>query len=200
MNGFQFVAFLVLVSQCVSSQYMSTFIDVLRRLDCSDVFEMDDHRFMRRLAYVETMDGAEMQGNGGIWNVLLHQLNVELTLVNNSVLEMVCQNLGVNITTVVRSPGSVDLNITMVSGMVARFYLHFLVTVRNKQLPPAEDVSGQAAFWLSNYKMNDRAATTSHFTERVAELHCKNGGAMVTPLGPKMWCSLNTSVLSNHRP
>ena len=179
MNGLQFVVFLVLVSQCVSSQYTckslpsSTFIDVLRRLDCSDVFEMDDHRFMRRLAYVETMDGAEMQGNGGIWNVLLHQLNVELTLVNNSVLEMVCQNLGVNLTTVVRSPGSVDLNIAMVSGVVARFYLHFLVTVRNKRLPSAEDVSGQAAFWLSNYKMNDRAATTSHFTERVAELEGK---------------------------
>ena len=73
-----------------------------------------------------------MQGNGGIWNVLLHQLNVELTLVNNSVLEMVCQNLGVNITTVVRSPGSVDLNIAMVSGVVARFYLRFLVTVKSK--------------------------------------------------------------------
>ena len=185
MNGLQFVVFLVLVSQCVSSQKckllpdlnnltrVETVSNILRRLDCSDVFEMDDHRFMRRLAYVETMDGAEMQGNGGIWNVLRHQLNVELTLVNNSVLEMVCQNLGVNITTVVRSPGSVDLNIAMVSGVVARFYLHYLVTVRNKRLPPAEDVSGQAAFWLSNYKMNDRAATTSHFTERVAELEGK---------------------------
>ena len=85
-------------------------------------------------------------------------------------LEMACTRLGVNLTEAVLNPRAVNFSNPMVSGVIATFYIHYVVTVKKKTIPPAENVTEQAMFWLSEYKMNDTAITLSHFTERVEEL------------------------------
>ena len=79
---------LLLVSQSCSAQNcgsLSVYTDsngsdivnrVLMKLEC---FETFNYKFMRRLAYVETQDGVEMQSRSGIWNISQDQLsNVDL--------------------------------------------------------------------------------------------------------------------------
>ena len=154
------------------SEVVNQILDII---ECSGVFE-DDHSFMRRLAYVETKDGTEGQGTTGIWNVTVQHLeampylvvlrNTELSDIN----DQICTELGVHITRVMRSPNSQDLSNPLVSGVVARFYLHYVAVINDTQIPPAENISGQATFWKSHFKMNAETATTDHFTEYVDEL------------------------------
>ena len=149
---------------------------VLMRLECLDFFETFNYKFMRRLAYVETEDGLEMRNRSGIWNVSQDQLLAALSH-NFLDLEMICKSLGINITEAVLNPGEVNFSNPIVSGFIATFYIHYVVTVKKKTIPPAENVKEQAMFWFSEYRMNDTAITLSHFTERVEELegiYCMN--------------------------
>ena len=187
MNAIQVLVFLLFVSSCLSCaefpqlpEGMSTsgsevVNKVLEIIECSGVFE-HDHSFMRRLAYVETKDGTEGQGTTGIWNVTVQHLqamnylvvlgNTELSEVSNKI----CTELGVNILRALRNNKSQDLSNPLVSGVVARFYLHYVAVVNGQQIPPAEDINGQATFWKSHFKMNAETATVNHFKERVDEL------------------------------
>ena len=148
---------------------------VLDTIECSGVFE-DDHSFMRRLAYVETKDGTEGQGTTGIWNVTVQHLKAMPYLVvlrNTELYELtgqICITLGVSMMGAIRNNTSLDLTNPLVSGVVARFYLHYVTVVNGQQIPPAEDISGQATFWKSHFKKNAETATTVHFTERVDKL------------------------------
>ena len=187
MNAIQVPVFLLCVSSCLSCaefpqlpEGMSTsgsevVNKVLEIIECSGLFE-DDHSFMRRLAYVETKDGTEGQGTTGIWNVTVEHLkampylvvlrNTELYKVSNKT----CNEFGVNIMRAIRNPERQDLSNPLVSGVVAQFYLHYVTVVNDQQLPLAEDISGQATFWKSHFKMNAETATTDHFMGRVDEL------------------------------
>ena len=191
MNALQFVACLVLVRCCCTqndcttgahildemngiTNYGSEVVNtVVRILECSGVFE-DDNVFMRRLAYVETMDGAEGQGRTGIWNTTKHHLDAMAygALIRSfpDLVNQTCEKFGVDMKTAVRNPESLDLRDPLVSGVVARFYLHYVTVERRIQIPSAEDVDGQARFWFSQFRMNDGTATPQHFTRRVAVL------------------------------
>ena len=148
---------------------------VLDTIECSGVFE-DDHSFMRRLAYVETKDGTEGQGTTGIWNVTVQHLkamNYHVVLGNpklSKVSDQICTELGVNIMKAVRNNKSQDLSNPLGSGVFARFYLYYVAVVNGQEIPPGEDISGQATFWKSHFKMNAETATVNHFKERVDEL------------------------------
>ena len=75
-----------------------------------------DHHFMRRLAYVETRDGA-VENEGGIWGVTNEMLSETL---NDRVPGHVELNLAVqNIT----SKFKVDLKIPLYSGLAAHIFL-----------------------------------------------------------------------------
>jgi hypothetical protein len=143
---------------------------IVHILECSGVFE-DDNVFMRRLAYVETMDGAEGQGRTGIWNATKHHLNAMAYEVKigsfPDLVNQTCEKFGVDMKTAVRNPESLDLRDPLVSGVVARFYL---TVERRIQIPSAEDVDGQARFWFSQFRIKDGTATPHHFTSRVAKL------------------------------
>ena len=187
MNAIQVLVFLLFVGSCLSCaelpqlpEGMSTsgsevVNKVLEILECSEVFE-DDQNFMRRLAYVETKDGTEGQGTTGIWNVTVQHLeamNYIVVVGNASISEVAsqtCTELGVDIIRAVRSPNSQDLSNPLVSGVVARFYLHYVTVVNGQQIPLAEEKGGQATFWKSHFKMDAETATTDHFKEHVDEL------------------------------
>ena len=146
--------------------------EVLDTIECSGVFE-DDHSFMRRLAYIETKDGTEGQRTTGIWNVTVQHLkamNYRVVLGNpklSKVSNKTCTELGVNITWAVRNSERQNLSNPLMSGVVARFYLHYVTVVNGQQIPLAENVSGQAMFWKLHFKMNAETATTDHFTNRL---------------------------------
>ena len=187
MNAIQVLVFLLFVSSCLSCaefpqlpEGMSTSGSevvniVLEIIECSGVFE-DDHSFMRRLAYVETRDGTEGQGTTGIWNVTVQHLKAMpyiVVLRNTELYKLtgqICNELGVSMMGAVRNNTSLDLSNPLGSGVLARFYLHYVTVVNGQQIPLAEDISGQATFWKSHFKMNAETATTGHFMERVHEL------------------------------
>ena len=77
-----------------------------------------DHRFMRRLAYVETRDGA-VENEGGIWGVTNEMLSLIRERLNDRVPGHVELNLAVqNIT----SACKVDLKIPLYSGLAALYF------------------------------------------------------------------------------
>ena len=188
MNALRFLVCLVLVRCCCTQNDCTTGARILDTmngitnygsevvntvviiLECSGVFE-DDNVFMRRLAYVETRDGAEGQGSTGIWNATKHHLNSMAygVLIRSfpDLVDQTCEKFGVDMKVAVRNPESLDLTDPLVSGVVARFYLHYVTVQEGLQIPSAEDVNGQAAFWASWF---NRTATPQYFTNRVAEL------------------------------
>ena len=184
MNAIQVLVFLPLVCSCLGQEScgllpqlpegMSTsgsevVNKVLYQLECSGVFE-DDHSFMRRLAYVETKDGTEGQGTTGIWNIseeLLKQMNDSIREYNE-LTDDICKQFNINMSMAVNEPQT--LTNPLVSGVVARFYLHYVTVTKDQQIPPAEDISGQAIFWGTHFRMSADAAMINHFTSRVLEL------------------------------
>ena len=153
--------------------------EVLHLIQNSGIFP-PDHGILRRIAYVETRDGTNMTGNTGedmdhkrvgIWGLtvsMLHNMRHQLkqyssnkqyqTLTAES--EDICEVFGVNVTS-----KNLNLRNPLMSGIAARFYLHYLTVLRNVILP--ESVSEQASFWASEYHMNGNATT---FEDDIMEL------------------------------
>ena len=150
---------------------------VLKQLDKSRIFQQD-HRFMRRIAYVETRDGREKVHENvtetgchkrvGIWGMtssILQTIKNKTILVEypdlNNVSRHICEAFGVNIT----GPEKLNLRHPLISGIAARFYLHYLTVLRNEEIP--EDIAGQASFWASCYRTK---ANMIDFEKGVMEL------------------------------
>ena len=188
MTVLQFLALLLIINPCLSCDNNRPRIlnngsgpevvnEVLDTIKCSEVFEDDDHSFMRRLAYVETKDGTEGQETTGIWNFTVRHLK---SMTNSAVLrnirlseanDKICNEISVNVLRAIRNPNEpLDLTNPLVSGVFAQFYLHYVTVVNDTQIPLAENISGQAMFWGKYFKMSADAAMINHFTSRVLEL------------------------------
>ena len=177
MTALQFLALLLITNPCLScgvsppnnASGPEVVNEVLYWLECSEVFE-DDHSFMRRLAYVETKDGTAQEEKAGIWHIpegLLTQMNASIGEYSE-LTDVICKRFNINISMAIRDPQ--NLGNARVSGVVARFYLNYVTHTKNKQIPPAEDIHGQAMFWGTHFRMSADAATINHFTSRVLEL------------------------------
>lgn len=144
---------------------------VLDAIECSGVFE-DDHRFMRRLAYVETSNGVS-DTYTGIWgNTLIFELqsidNQVLNANYSTLLNQIQEKLGIDVlNTISDFEGS---KTPLVSGVLARVYLHIVTVVNEQSIPPAGDICGQAIFWDSYYK---RSAKSVDFILHVNQLEGK---------------------------
>ena len=140
---------------------------VLDAIECSGVFE-DDHRFMRRLAYVETSNGVS-DTYTGIWgNTSVFQLqsidNLVLEANYSALLDQIRKNLSIDV---------LNAKEPLVSGVLARFYLHIVTVVNEQPIPPAGDICGQAIFWESYYKRSDRFTKSVDFIVSVNQLEGK---------------------------
>ena len=131
-----------------------------------------DHGFMRRIAYVETRDGTNMTENTnvtnqhervGIWGlseIMLNSMRHKLkqhsyeTKYDNLIeySELIYRWFSINMT----GDEKLNMRIPLVSGIAARFYLHYKAVLTNQELP--EDLAGQAFFWASNYHIDANAA------------------------------------------
>ena len=122
---------------------------IIKLSTCQETnFNISDHHFLRRIAYVETKDGVEKYDNEnelyGIWAVN----RVTFSIVNAAIenLSNKCGHLS--------SPGCFlsDLSFDcarkpLYSGLIAKLYL------RNyeQQIPTSDNITGQAQFWHNNY-------------------------------------------------
>ena len=136
----------------------------------SKIFD-SDHRLLRRIAYVETNDGAGGVPPGGIWAVDESKLNIVLTTANLMELrEEVNQEFKINLSRVtfdfLRKP--------LVSGLVARLYLHYLEITKNTTIPLAVAIGDQAQFW-HRYYYNGTRLTVHDFKQKVRELEGQFG-------------------------
>ena len=145
---------------------------VLQRLDKSHIFPAD-HRFMRRVAYVETRNGTVTTATNtshnlchkavGMWGItenMLRSMKVEIKsnvtkyreLITAS--EDICAEFGVNVT----GPEKLNMRNPLVSGIAARFYFYYQVLLNNMALPNnelPEDLEGQAIFFKESYTKAD---------------------------------------------
>ena len=151
---------------------------VLKQLNKSELFQQD-HRFMRRMAFVETRDGRETVHENvtrchkrvGIWGmtqfflqIMKHQMRlVEFPELNN-VSRHICEAFGVNMTGHERP----NLRNPLVSGIVARFYLLYLTVLQDVEFPESKE--HQATFWQSQYRLSSSPTLMVRFEERVIEL------------------------------
>ena len=144
---------------------------VINAIECSEVFE-DDNGFLRRLAYVETRDGVNKSGTT-IWgNTAMDELNdisnPILTSNYTMIIHRICEKLGIYVPFALR-----NVKQPLVAGVLARFYLHIVTNVSKQNIPPAEDICGQATFWESYYKKNDISAKSVDFIVAVNKLEGK---------------------------
>ena len=149
---------------------------VIARLKKCDIFS-EDHQFLRRLAFVETRDGADentftRQESGGIWGLHKDKLNVlhsETSLFKNeTVWTVVSECIAMVVIENTRGPmvPSVDfLNKPLLSGLAAGLYLYYLGTNGTASIPLAENRTGQAQFWKKYYHSGN--VTEDDFIQRV---------------------------------
>lgn len=137
--------------------------------------EGSDHRFMSRIACVETMYGDDTDcrsaNSGGIWG--LNKTKFDMT--KNSTLSEYHQNISIMSEILYRGAFEMtwtevkyeDLNIPILSGLAARLYLAFL-EMQHSPIPSSIEVRGQAAYWSTLYTSS--AGTEDFFVGKVAEI------------------------------
>ena len=123
---------------------------VIAKLDASRIAFRDDHRLLRRLAFVETADGADSGSSTtrGLWGLDKDKLDLVLSATELAELRIVIE-------AVFRIDwGAVtvqDLRKPFYAGLVARLYLQYLEVSGRAVIPLAGDIVGQASFWLAYY-------------------------------------------------
>ena len=137
-----------------------------------------DHRFMRRLAYVETRDGA-VENEGGIWGVDDDKLGQIREALNdqtarghtelNAAMQDITSKFEVDLESNLNQE---QMNIPLYSGLAARLVLYIWNVSRREAIPLAGNVTGQAHFWASQYH---QGGDQQHFLKRVLSLESRSG-------------------------
>ena len=148
---------------------------VIAKLDSSGMFG-SDHRLLRRIAFVESEDGANNVANsthgGGIWAVEQSMLDEVITA---SVLagkrDEIWLNFGIEWSRVTED----DLRKPFYAGLVARLYLFYLETTATASIPLAGDIQGQAQFWFDYYHSSGGGINVDYFVMQVTTLDQKEG-------------------------
>ena len=135
---------------------------LIARLKKCDIFK-EDYQFLRRLAFVETRDGADentftRQESGGIWGLHKDKLDVlhsETSLFKNeTVWTVVSECIAMAVIENSNEPvvPSVDfLNKPLLSGLAAGLYLYYLEINGTAKIPSAGNTEDQARFWKAYY-------------------------------------------------
>ena len=150
---------------------------VIAKIEASGVFPTDN-RLLRRIAYVESLDG--MHPNtyrtgyyGGIWQV--DMIGFEDTQNTASHPGLAAKHEAIE-----RYFGSdfrwsnvkwEDLVKPLYSGIAARLFL----SNKPEAIPPASDISGQAAYWKNFYNTDSGAGTEQSFIDAVNMLEQQEG-------------------------
>ena len=148
---------------------------VIAKLDSSKIFD-NDHRLLRRLAFVESSDGRNSgilgQPNGGIWGVEESKFDKLLTVPELAeARDSIWQGFRIVWAQVTRD----DLRKPFYSGLAARLYLHYLEITGTASIPLAGNIEEQAQFWITYYHSNTGGMTTDYFVGQVTALDKREG-------------------------
>ena len=166
---------------------------VIAKLDASNIFG-PDHRFLRRLAYVESRDGADIvtfinsEENSGIWG--LEQCKFHLlqrVLLNQTNEGVIVDEKMFNISRYIMLHFHINtshlhtrfLDKPLLSGLVARLYLYYLTVAKDVYIPLAGDIEEQAQFWLTHYHPDTRGITIQIFIDKVSQLEKEEGTLVI---------------------
>ena len=127
------------------------------KIESSGIFYSSDKRILRRIAFVETRDGADqlLGPNGGVWNVPMQAFS---NIQRDPVLAGLRDEINSAFTTELAALRVErwedlewrDLTKPLLSGLAARLMISLAVE-RNASLPTSSDVRGQALFWKAWY-------------------------------------------------
>ena len=159
---------------------------VLTRLDSSNIFG-PDHRFMRRLAYVETRYGTEYRTfnsrkRGGIWGMDFRNLDdLRQTSKNHSA---AVQGMLANITGNIKRVFGIDtwfladdkMKIPLYNYLAARLYLYY-VSITDENIPLAGKIQEQANFWVDHYHSGTKC-TSQYFVDHALMAEDEEGKAV----------------------
>ena len=144
----------------------------LAKISGSNIFT-NDNQMLRRIAYVETRDGADSNTyppnyHGGIWQLDQSKFQATQNTGSNTQLQQPVTSIstafGINWT----SAQWVDLRKPFYSALAARLYFLLIST----SIPLATDISGQASYWVNYYTFS---GTTAEFTNAVNTLQAVEG-------------------------
>ena len=151
---------------------------VIAKVDASPIAFGDDHRLLRRLAFVETSDGANSSySSGGLWG--LHQSHLD-TVSSSPQLEELRIAIRAAFGIVWGTVTINDLGKPFFAGLVARLYLFYLEISGTAVIPLAGDIVGQARFWLTYYHsdVGGVSDTEIYFVEQVDILEEREGAVV----------------------
>ena len=125
---------------------------VIAKLDASGIAFGDDHRLLRRLAFVETADGANTNvSNVGLWGLSQSHLDVVGSAPLLAELRIAVRAaFGIDWGAVTTN----DLGKPFFAGLAARLYLFYLEISGTATIPLAGDIDAQAHFWFTYYHSN----------------------------------------------
>ena len=147
---------------------------VIAKLDFARIFD-SDHRFLRRLAFVENGDGINSTAtdHGGIWALEESKFGVVLAAPElEEVYRSIRRSFGIEWSQVKKN----DLRKPFYSGLAARLYLYYLEITATASIPLAGNIQEQAQFWITYYHSSSTGRLPSdHFVEQVILLEQKEG-------------------------
>ena len=155
---------------------------VIAKLDASGIAFGDDHRLLRRLAFVETADGANSSSSSsaGLWGLQQSHLDVVGSAPQLAELRIAIRAaFGIDWGAVTTN----DLGKPFFAGLAARLYLFYLEISGTATIPLAGDIDGQAEFWIRYYHSNigGTSRTELFFVEQVDLLEKREGRALLIP-------------------
>lgn len=162
---------------------------VISQIEVSGFFE-DDHRILRRIAYVETKDGANIPPfRGGIW--ALGRKKFEKVLNASVLAELRSETEEKWSFSWSRMTWEEDLRYPFYSGLAARLYLSLLEIRQTASIPLSGSIPQQASFWFTYYHTKDGSLNEQNFIDRVSNLTADEGNIrqlynhiLVAKLGP----------------
>ena len=123
----------------------------LAKISQSSIFSTNDQLMLRRIAYVETHDGADADtytntSNGGIWQLSETKYTATKNTGSNTQLQQQVQGISTSFGINWLTTQWVDLRKPFYSALAARLYMQVITA----SIPLASDLSSQGTYW-ANY-------------------------------------------------
>ena len=146
----------------------------LAKISQSSIFSTNDQQMLRRIAYVETHDGADPDtytntSNGGIWQLSEAKYTATKNTGLNTQLQQQVQGISTSFSINWLTTQWVDLRKPFYSALAARLYMQVITA----SIPLASDVSSQGTYWANYYTSS--GGSQSQYVTAVNQLQSIEG-------------------------
>ena len=146
----------------------------LAKISQSSIFSTNDQQMLRRIAYVETHDGADPDtytntSNGGIWQLSEAKYTATKNTGSNTQLQQQVQGISSSFGINWLTTQWIDLRKPFYSALAARLYMQVITA----SIPLASDVSSQGTYWANYYTSS--GGSQSQYVSAVNQLQSIEG-------------------------